>query len=360
MIKVLIVEDSAVVREFLAYILGADSDIAVIGTAANGEEAIEFLKSKKPDVITMDINMPRMDGFVATRKIMESHPTPIVIVSGSWSKDEVAMTFRAVEAGALAMVARPSGIGHPEHETTILTLIQTVKLMSEVKVVRRWPRSQSTPSKLPSLVAPRANRELQPVAMGASTGGPLVLQAILSGITKDFSLPVLIVQHMAAGFIEGFVHWLAQSSNFPVHVAVHGQVALPGHAYLAPDGCQMRADIGSRIALTKDEPENGLRPSVSYLFRSVASVFGKSAVGVLLTGMGKDGAEELKLMRGKGAVTIVQDKETAVVYGMPGKAVELDAACHVLSPDRIAAELKRLAGKNDSSAKSGSFSKEEL
>src|SRR5688500_9578526 len=142
MIKVLIVEDSAVVREFLLYIFGSDPDIRVIGTATDGDEALQMLQSKKPDVISMDNNMPKMNGFEATRRIMETQPTPIVIVSGSWSADEVATTFQAVEAGALAMVPRPNGVGHPAHEATARQLIQTVKLMSEVKVVRRWAKSR--------------------------------------------------------------------------------------------------------------------------------------------------------------------------------------------------------------------------
>jgi two-component system chemotaxis response regulator CheB len=343
-IKVLIVEDSRAVQEFLVHILTSDPQIQVVGIANDGEEALVAVKQKRPDVITMDIKMPKMDGFETTRKMMETQPTPIVIVSGSVQVREIATTFRAIEAGALAVVPRPWGLGHPDHDATARELVQTVKLMSEVKVVRRWPRVRSKPP-VPRVEIQSSPAVIRVVAMGASTGGPIVLQTILAGLPKDFSVPVLIVQHIASGFAQGFADWLAQSTGFPVHVACAGEGLLPGHVYVAPDGYHMSLGSGRRIALNQDESENGLRPSISYLFRSVAQVFGPNAVGVLLTGMGKDGAEELKLLKEKGAVTIVQDKESSVVHGMPGEALKLDAAIYVLPPERIAAVLVSLVKK---------------
>lgn len=344
MIKVLVVEDTPVVREFLIYILGSDPDIEVVGTACNGREAIEALKRKKPDIITMDIHMPDMDGFQATRIIMETQPVPIIIVSGSNSVGEVAMTFKAIEAGALAVIARPKGIGHPDYEATARDLVCTVKLMSEVKVVRRWPRqekriaSQAAEDKIKK--TPQA---VQIVAIGASTGGPMALKTILSGIPKGFPVPILIVQHIAVGFLEGFVDWLSQSSGFPAHIASEGELMLPGHAYIAPNGFQMTVKDHNSIHLSKGISSDGLCPSVSYLFESVARVFKKNAVGILLTGMGKDGASELKTMRDNGAITIAQDGASCVVYGMPGEAVKISAATYVLSPEKIAALLAGLA-----------------
>ncbi|OFW23684.1 MAG: chemotaxis response regulator protein-glutamate methylesterase [Acidobacteria bacterium RIFCSPLOWO2_02_FULL_65_29] len=345
MIKVLVVEDSPVVREFLVHILGSDPGIRVVGTANDGEDALEAVARERPDVITMDIHMPKLDGLEATRRIMETHPTPIVIVSGSADPREVATTFSAIEAGALAVLPRPPGIGDPAHEATARELVQTVKLMSEVKVVRRWPRTRR------EAPAPRATEtglasepaRVRVVAIGASTGGPPVLQTILAALPKDFPAPLLIVQHMAAGFIGGFVEWLAQSSSLPIHVATQGELMRPGHAYVAPDGFQMKVERGGKIALTGGEPENGLRPSVSCLFRSVAEVYGCDAVAGLLTGMGRDGAEELRLLKEKGAVTFVQDKDSSVVHGMPGEAIRLDAAMLVLPPEKIGAVLRNLA-----------------
>lgn len=346
-IRVLVVEDSPVARELLVYILGSDPEIQVIGTANDGEEAVEAVMRKKPDVITMDIHMPIMNGLVATRRIMETHPVPIVIVSGSRNVKEVETTFQAMEAGALAVVEKPKGIGHPDYEATAKELIQTVKLMSEVKVVRRWPRYRSD-AEAPVFSRPegadikRIREEIGIIAIGASTGGPVVIQTILSSLPKDFPVPLLIVQHMTAGFVKGMAAWIGQSSGFPMHVASNGEYILPGHAYIAPDGFHMGIENGNRIALGTDGPESGLRPSVSYLFRSVANVYGRHAVGVLLTGMGKDGAEELKMMKDKGAITIVQDENSSVIFGMPKAAIELDAATYVLSSDRIAAALTSL------------------
>jgi two-component system chemotaxis response regulator CheB len=344
-VKVLVVEDSPVVREFLVCILGSDPAIRVVGTAHDGEEALDAVRRTRPDVITMDIHMPRLNGLEATRRIMETDPIPIIMVSGSEDAREVVTTFDAMEAGALAVLRRPAGLGHPDHEATARELVQTVKLMAEVKVVRRWPRrrpGEPAPRAVEMALA-QAPAKLRIVAIGASTGGPPVLQTILAALPKSFPVPVVIVQHMAAGFSRGFMEWLALSSALPLHLAAHGEHMRPGHVYLAPDEVQMKVARHERIVLTRDEPENGLRPSVSCLFRSVVEVYGCDAVAGLLTGMGRDGAEELRLLKEKGAITFAQDKESSVVHGMPGEAIRLDAAMLVLSPGKIAAVLTSLA-----------------
>lgn len=345
MIKVLVVEDSPVVRAFLVHILGADPGIQVVATASDGEQALEAIARLRPDVVTMDIHMPRMDGLEATRRIMETQPTPIVIVSGSTEPHEVATTFRAMEAGAVAILRRPVGIGHPDHEASAGELVRTVKLMSEVKVIRRWPKvgRQAEVPRVATANPAQAGAKVKIIVIGASTGGPPVLQTILAALPQDLPVPVLIVQHMAAGFTQGFVQWLARTSGLPVHLAVHDEPMRPGHVYVAPDEFQMGVARGGTIALKKDAPENGLRPSVSYLLRSVAEVYRGDAVAGLLTGMGRDGADEMKVLREQGAVTFAQDKESSVVHGMPGAAIELDAATLVLPPQKIAATLASLA-----------------
>lgn len=346
MVRVLIVDDSLVVRELLSYILGSTPDVVVSGTAANGKEALDAIKTLRPDIITMDINMPEMNGFETTRRIMETNPVPIVIVSGSWKTDEVATTFRALEAGAVAVVARPPGIGHPDHQFAARELVQTVLAMAEVRVVRRWPRAAALPEPQACTHAPTSTagrRHVDMVAVGASTGGPVVIQTFLKNLPEDFSVPILVVQHMAGGFIQGFVEWLAQTCGRPVLLGGHGVLVVRGHTYVAPDGHQMGVDARRRIRLGPPNAENGFAPSVSFLFRSVAEVYGQHSAAILLSGMGSDGAVELKHLRDSGALTFAQDEESAVIYGMPGEAKRLGAAQYILPPQAIATTLASLA-----------------
>ena len=342
-IRVLIVEDSPVVREFLLYALSGDPQLEVVGTVSDGDEVVAAVLELRPDVITMDIHMARMDGLEATRRVMQENPVPIVVVSGA-IEDQVATTFSALEAGALAVVSRPPGLGDPAYPASVAELVRTLKLMSEVKLVRRRPArdgpSQAGAARPGSDVA---RRDLNIVAIGASTGGPTAIQALLAGLPKDFALPVLVVQHIAEGFLNGFVQWLAKVTGFPVHLATDGEVALPGHAYVAPDRHHMGVDRRARIVLSDAPPENGLRPSVGYLLRSARQVYGKGTVGVLLSGMGKDGAAELLALKKSGAPTFAQDQESSAVHGMPGEAIRLDAARYVLAPAEIAVALRDLA-----------------
>ncbi len=340
-INVLLVDDSPSSRLLLRHILTTDTRFAILGEVGSGAEALAFLKQRRPDVIVMDVHMPGMDGYETTRQIMQTQPLPIVICTGVPSPDEASDKFRALDAGALALVAKPAGPGHPQHAETAAKLIETVALMSEIRVVKRWPRERV--SRPPSL--PRPSREpaaIDVIAIGTSTGGPPVLQAILAGLPTDLPAPVMIVQHISMGFLPGLVEWLQQSTRLPIHIGAHGQAMQPGNAYLAPDCYHMGIGQQKQIVLSRSEPENGLRPSVSFLFRSVASVCGARSIAVLLTGMGRDGAQELKELKTLGAITIAQDAESSVVHGMPGEAIRLGAAHYVLPPERIATVVTNL------------------
>ena len=336
-IRVLVVEDSPVVRDFLTHILNLVPDMEVVGVAHDGEQAIEMVRDCRPDVVTMDIHMPRMDGFESTRRIMETQPTPIVIVSGCPSVTETATAVRALGAGALAVVARPYGFGHPEFAQSTEKLVETVRLMAGVKVIRRWvPRGAvSTRAAAPAPVRP----DIRLVAIGASTGGPQVIETILGALPQDVSFPVVIVQHICDGFTPGFCEWLAQVSKRAVHVATAGELLLNGHVYVAPNGAHLGVNGAGRVVLDAGPPERHVRPAVSYLFRSVAASFGRRVVAVLLTGMGTDGAEALKLVRDRGGLTIAQDQASSIVHGMPGEAIRLGAAVHVMTPEAIGAFL---------------------
>jgi len=340
-IDVLVVDDSKVARMLLVQMLESDPRIRVIDAVESGQAALEFLEERRPDVVLMDIQMPRLDGFETTRRIMETQPLPIIICTATTDPKEVATTFRSMEAGAVACLEKPVAPEHPDHREQLQSLLSTIKLMSEVKVVRRWPRSRSNLAVLPPrpAVFDPSHKGIRLLGIGASTGGPPVLQTILAGLPKDFAAPILIVQHIARGFLSGLIEWLNQTTGWQVHTAAHDCLPLAGHAYLAPDDLHMGVSRSGRILLTHEEPENSLRPAVSFLFRSLAEVCGPDALGVLLSGMGRDGATELKLMKDNGATTIAQDRESSVVHGMPGEAIELGGATHVLPADKIADTL---------------------
>ena len=339
MIKVFIVDDSAVAREMIEHVLGADPEIEVIGSARSGVEAIAVLQHKRPDIITMDVHMPGIDGFETTHRIMTEHPVPVIIVTSSVDPKSDSSTFRALEAGALAILPKPPGVGHPDHQRVAKELLQTVKLMSEVRVVRRSIRPGAAAQK--ALLKEQAvPATVKVVAIGASTGGPIVIQNILAALPVDFPVPLLVVQHMAVEFLAGFAEWLSNSCAIKVKLGVQGERMLPGTAYVAPGGVEMGVDYLERINLTPVKAGQSLVPSVSHLFHNMAERFGKQAVGILLTGMGSDGAKGLKDMKDRGGLTIAQDEESCVIYGMPAEAVKLKAAQHVLAPDAIIALLQ--------------------
>jgi two-component system chemotaxis response regulator CheB len=343
-VKVLIVEDSPTARALLVHLLSADPQIDVLGTAANAVEALAFLDNQKPDVITVDINMPGMDGFELTRRIMISRPVPIIIMSATWRMDETTTILKALETGAVAFLDKPRGADGQSRQ--VRELLETIKTMAAVKLVRRRataatanPKTGAAPPVTTAATPRSPPPEIRLVAIGASTGGPLVLQAILSRLAKGFPVPVLIVLHIAEGFLPGFVGWLEETTHFPCRIAQQDDRPLPGHAYLAPDNFHMGLGMDGRIELCRGEPHEGLRPSVAHLFQSVAGLFGAQVAAVLLTGMGRDGAQELKLLHDRGALTMAQDQQSSVVFGMPGEAVRLHAATYVLDPERIAAML---------------------
>lgn len=347
-ISVLVVEDSAVMRMLLVHVLESDSAIRVTDAVDSGAAALDVIARRPPDVVLMDIHMEGMDGFETARRIMETHAVPIVMCSAVSDPHSVATSFRAYEAGALAVVAKPVSIVHPDFPRQSSELVQSVKLMSEVKVVRRWPR-KAAPAPLvapPPQRACAADARINVIGIGASTGGPPALQTVLSALPADFPAPVLVVQHITAGFLSGLVEWLDDSIALPVRIAQAGTDAEPGHVYLAPDDHHLTLDAAGRIRLDSEPMSHGVRPSADRLFASLAERLGAQAAGVLLTGMGKDGAAGLRTMRDRGARTIVQDRETSVVFGMPGAALALQAAEQVLPIEKIGDALCRIAYAN--------------
>jgi two-component system, chemotaxis family, protein-glutamate methylesterase/glutaminase len=350
--RVVIVEDSLTIREYLAHIIDSDPALEVVGMARDGEEGVKRVCRERPDIVTMDIHMPRMNGYEATQRIMAECPVPIVIVTSSWHPDDVKNTFWAIDAGALTALEKPPGPGNPRSKPLVAKLLQTIKTMSEVRVVKRFPKKHQSPTAdQGSLPEPKGALEqhIDVVAIGASTGGPPVIRAILSGLRQGFSIPVLVVQHISPGFLDGMVGWLDKECGISVKIGSDGEPVRGGVVYFAPDGVHMGVNGSGKLVLSDGPLENGVRPSVSHLFRSVAEAYGQRAVGVLLSGMGRDGAADLALMRERGAITVAQDKESCVVYGMPAEAVKLNGAGYILPPERIAALLNSVGKASQSS-----------
>lgn len=355
MINVLLVDDEDRMRGKLRRLLTAHADILVVGEAASGKEAVRLVEMLSPSVIIMDTDMPGMDGFETTVEIMMRKATPIIMVSPTQDDEKADLGFRAMEAGAVALLAMPSGTGE-SHGRREAELVQSVRTMSEVRVVHRRQRQVAAavanaaparpapaprPPKAPAR-SPATRGSIDLIAIGASTGGPQALQRVLVGLPRPLAAAVLVVQHITPDFQGSFVSWLRDATRLPVHLAVDGETIKRGSVYIAPHPYQMGIDRVRHIQLRDDPPESGLRPAVSYLFRSVAAVAARRTVAVLLTGMGQDGAAELLELRSRGAITIAQDKETSIVHGMPGEAIRLGAALHIMPPDEIGAFLAQL------------------
>lgn len=336
-IKVLVVEDSPVVQQLLAHIIDRDPRLRVVGIAGDAAEAVRLLHSAHPDVITMDIRLPHMNGFEATRWIMRDHPTPIVVVASNVDDKTLDISMNALRAGALSVVAKPPGTGRAEYEELADTLCTQLVIMSEVKVVRQHA---CRPAEVPLPPLP-PQKPVEMVGIVASTGGPGAIARILGALPAGFGVPVVVVQHMGAPFMGGFAHWLGSVSVLPVALAEDGQPALPGRVYVAPGDVHLTV-IDGTLHLNDDPPVLGQRPSGDVLFRSLADARGRRSVGVLLTGMGEDGARGLAALRQAGGYTIAQDSSTAVIWGMPGAAVRLDAAIEVLPVGSIALRLRQL------------------
>jgi two-component system chemotaxis response regulator CheB len=354
--RVLVVDDSPVARELLISILQMAPGLQVVGAARNGVEAVRLAKRLKPDVITMDVYMPEMDGLEAARQIMIEAPCPIVVVSNGLDQKENNLTFNALKVGALSVVRKLTIDDTTEAYAALAT---HVKLMSEVKVVRRWdtslkqagePRLSTNPAAAiqnhnPVSRTPAGSGGIQLIAIASSTGGPGTLAEILSKLPSDFAVPILIVQHITPGFGKGLADWLNRLTTLEVRPARHGDELKAGRVLIAPDGCHMVVNNWGLVALTKEAPHHGLRPAADYLFRSVAQVYGATAMGIILTGMGNDGAAGLQMMHDMGAHTIAQDKESCVVFGMPAAAIELGAAKQVLPAAKIAGAVLAFVGQ---------------
>jgi two-component system chemotaxis response regulator CheB len=328
-IRVLVVDDSAFQQDMITAILESDPEIEVAGYACDGVEAIEQTMKLKPDVITMDINMPRMDGLAATREIMAKKPTPIVVVSTIIQKQEE-FALNCLDRGALDFVPLTG-------QTDALTdaLLSKVKLCSRIKVVTH-PRTRKPP------LSSGSTREkgYEIVGIAVSTGGPVALKVVLSKLPPQFPVPVIIVQHIPEGFTQSLAEWLGGQSRISIREAKDGEQLDPGRVYLAPSGHHLVVVREKKIRFLDNEPEHCYhKPSGDIMLKSIAEVYGHKAIGIILTGMGKDGAEGIRAIREAGGFTLAQDRESSIIYGMNKTAIDAGSIKEILPLDQIAKRL---------------------
>lgn len=345
-LRVLVVDDSPVARAVLRSILESDPGIQVVGVARNGWEAVQLTSRLRPDVITMDVRMPEMDGAEATEQIMAYYPTPILVVTASLAKEDVDFSFRMLEAGALDIFEKPAGDDPVALRACAQALVERVRLLARVRVIthlRGRRRRRIEPTSPPPAV-PHGASPSRLVVIGASTGGPKALQRVLSGLPSGFPAPILVVQHIASGFIQGMCDWLAGEIRLPIGVARDGEALEPGRVYVAPENRHLVPEH-DRLHLS-DRPRTTPMPCVDVTMEEAARVFGGRAVGVLLTGMGSDGARGLLAIRKAGGRTIVQNQSTCTIFGMPRAAIELGAAEKVLPLEEIASALVEVVYQN--------------
>jgi two-component system chemotaxis response regulator CheB len=353
-VRVLIVDDSAFMRKVLETILVTDENVQVVGHAKDGREAVRLSESLKPDVITMDINMPVMDGLQATAEIMTTNPRPIVVVS-SESRQGAASTLRALELGAIEFVAKPSsGIDLDMHSVRE-DLLRKVRLAAKVRVVRSASRIASAITNADSKGSPAplapASRQVAPptsdqrfpvVVLAASTGGPATVMRLAPGFTRDFPAAVILVQHMPAAFTTQYATQLAEFTGVRVKEAENNETLSPGTFYICPGGQHLRVTNAGRIQLDGSSGRiNGYLPNIDITMESVAAFAGPLSIGVVLTGMGNDGTAGASAIKSAGGMVLAQDEATSVIFGMPAEAIKAGAVSQVLGIDDIYAAIEK-------------------
>jgi len=346
MLRILVVDDSPVARNLLKEILSSEPDFEVVGEALNGVDAVGMVQELKPDIVTMDVQMPRMNGYAATREIMTTHPTPIVVVSGSMGQEDVEKSMQSLDAGALTVVGKPPSPTSPQFEEQCAVLVSTLRTMAAVKVIRRHRSRDSVelPREDLSVQVDSSPLSIRPrlVTIAASTGGPQALRTILETLPVSFPVPIVIVQHISAGFTQGLIDWLNGATAIKVTTATAGQKLQAGVAYIAPEETHCGVTADGSVMLIDRAPVGGFRPSATVLFESASREFGNSHLAVILTGMGSDGVDGLKSVRQTGGAVIAQDEASCVVYGMPKATIDAGLANAVIPLDAIGAELTRV------------------
>lgn len=331
-IRVVVVDDSDLARELISAILSTDREITVVGEARNGKEAVEMVRELKPDIVTMDIEMPVMNGFEAIEHIMAATAVPILVVT---TRGDANTAYAAISKGALDLVVKPDVNLEEARE-----FIQKIKLLSKIKVITHI--SGKRVIRETKVIKPTVFTGTTPnrvVAIASSTGGPEALSVILSGLPETFPCPLVIAQHNSDGFIPGLVEWLRRISKVKVKVAEEFETIVPGTAYLSPSEKHMEITVTKKVAFLERHPTDIYRPSCDMLLSSVALTYKAKGIGIILTGMGSDGVRGMKQIREAGGATIAQDEKSCIVFGMPKVAIESGCIDKILPLDEMSGEI---------------------
>ncbi|MFQ6027965.1 MAG: chemotaxis response regulator protein-glutamate methylesterase [Dehalococcoidia bacterium] len=345
-IRVLVVDDSAFARSVISKKLESDPDLEVVGFARDGVEALEQVKALRPNVVTLDVTMPRMDGLLALELIMDAYPTPVVMLSALTSEHSQT-TIEALELGAVDFFLKPSALSGASFDGAMAELVDKIKVVSTVngarlKNIANWNRDHRIKAKAsPPARTGRMNRV---IVLGASTGGPRALAELLPALPKDLPAPILLVQHMPPTFTKSLAQRLNQASDLEVKEAEAGDKVRAGQVLLAPGGYHLMVTKDDEIALNEDPFECGVRPSVNVTMQSAAQTYGKLVLGVVLTGMGNDGTRGSALIRATGGQVLVEDESTCAIFGMPRSIIESGNADRVVPLPDLAQEIIQLCG----------------
>ncbi|NET16226.1 MAG: chemotaxis-specific protein-glutamate methyltransferase CheB [Okeania sp. SIO1H6] len=358
-IKILIVDDSPVALIVLKRIFAVSPEIEIVGTAKNGLEALKLIPQVQPDVICTDLHMAFMNGLEFTREVMQKYPRPILVISNSVQKYDTQNVFKLLEAGAVDVLPKPETGLTSDYEITQQELINKIKILSGVKVFTQYRRNinrvkqenqpkifvQNRKDKLVNIpivstkkTIPKyslASKKIKVVAIGASTGGPQALKTIFQNLPANLSVPIICVQHISKGFLTGLINWLAHECQLPVKIASYGELPQAGVVYFPPEEHHLELNNMGKFVCSKTPFLGGHRPSITVTFNSVANFYASFAAGILLTGMGRDGADGMVAIAKAGGLTIAQNEATSVIFGMPKEAIDLGAAKYILSINDI-------------------------
>ncbi|MCY7335313.1 MAG: response regulator [Chamaesiphon sp.] len=332
-IKVLLVEDSLIALELLQRLLKSSPEVEIVGTARNGREALELIPQVNPSVICTDLHMAPIDGLELTQAVMAKFPRPILVISNSVQEDDTRNIFGLLQAGAVDIFPKPTSGDYREYEQVKQRLLAKIKMLSQVTVKARASSQLRATSASANINAPGTSRA---IAIGASTGGPQAIHKLVTSLPQDFPIPVICAQHIGDGFLTGLISWLKEDAHLNIKVAQIGETPAPKTVYFAPERAHLEFDAQGKFIYSNFTTSTGTCPSIDALFRSVARIYGSSSASILLTGMGTDGVAGTKAVAAAGGMTIAQDEQSCLVFGMSKLAIDSGSVGHILSLSEIA------------------------